>query len=125
MKEVDLRKWHRQMGIILAFFLILQAGSGLIITVLDMADTPDTPAHAESGKDAGANPVATAPSSGHDEEGESVLMEIMDQIHHGLGVGGAYYRIVLGVLVIGQAFGGFLIYQKIKQRSHGSRAKTN
>ena len=36
MKEANLRKWHRGLGIILAFFVILQAGSGLLITITDM-----------------------------------------------------------------------------------------
>jgi hypothetical protein len=32
MKEPDLRRWHRNLGIILAAFIILQAGSGLLLS---------------------------------------------------------------------------------------------
>lgn len=38
MNELYLRTWHRRMGAVLAFFLALQAVSGLVLTWLD-ADT--------------------------------------------------------------------------------------
>ena len=33
MKESDIRKWHKQAGIFFAIFIILQAGTGLVLTV--------------------------------------------------------------------------------------------
>jgi hypothetical protein len=32
MKEVDLRRWHRRPGIIVALFIILQTGSGFLLS---------------------------------------------------------------------------------------------
>jgi hypothetical protein len=36
MKEVNLRTWHRRIGIVLALFIILQAGSGFLIMLGDL-----------------------------------------------------------------------------------------
>jgi len=33
MKESDLRRWHRGLGIIVAAFFILQAGSGFVLSL--------------------------------------------------------------------------------------------
>jgi len=33
MKESELRKWHRNFGIFLVLFIIIQAGSGLLISL--------------------------------------------------------------------------------------------
>ena len=44
MKESDLRKWHRNLGILLFIFIILQAGSGLFITLTNLS-VPHTHAH--------------------------------------------------------------------------------
>ena len=47
MKESDLRKWHRRMGIGLALFIIFQAGSGLLLS-LGQIVTTHSHAHTES-----------------------------------------------------------------------------
>ncbi|MCE5252576.1 hypothetical protein LLG96_20425 [bacterium] len=36
MKEAHLRKWHRTGGILFAFFIVVQALTGLIITLKDI-----------------------------------------------------------------------------------------
>jgi hypothetical protein len=36
MNEAYLRTWHRRMGIILAFFIFLQASSGLMLNLEDL-----------------------------------------------------------------------------------------
>lgn len=33
MKDANLRKWHRRMSITLALFIILQAGTGLLLSL--------------------------------------------------------------------------------------------
>jgi len=35
MRQLVLRKWHRRIGITLAFFIVLQAGSGLVLVIED------------------------------------------------------------------------------------------
>ena len=36
MKEAKLRKWHRTLGMIFALFILIQAATGLILTIEDM-----------------------------------------------------------------------------------------
>jgi hypothetical protein len=38
MNEAYLRKWHRRMGIVLAFFILLQTMSGLVLNLEDLFD---------------------------------------------------------------------------------------
>jgi len=38
MKESVVRKWHRRMGGALALFIILQVGTGLVLTIGDRVD---------------------------------------------------------------------------------------
>ena len=39
MKEANLRKWHRTGGILFAFFIVVQALTGLILTLEDILGT--------------------------------------------------------------------------------------
>ena len=105
MKESDLRKWHRSLGLILALFIILQAGSGLLIT-LSGSDTPDSHAHSE--------PVAH--SEAH-EDGKSIWKTSISFLHHGAGVVGDVYRILLGIGMLGMAMSGSMILFKIRART--------
>jgi hypothetical protein len=82
-KEVDLRKWHRRIGIMLALFVILQAGSGLLVGLGDLSSS-QTHAHSEP----------TVSSGGH-EEAESPWHEALEFIHHGVGSAGTRYRIIV------------------------------
>jgi hypothetical protein len=105
MKEINLRKWHRRVGIILALFIILQAGSGLLITLGDLIPS-ESHAPTEPG-------IATAVA---DEE-ESFLEEAVDFIHHGGDTAGALYRIVLGAGILWMAVSGGLIFFQVRARS--------
>jgi hypothetical protein len=40
MNEVYLRKWHRRMGIILAVFIFFQAGSGVVLNLEGLFESP-------------------------------------------------------------------------------------
>jgi uncharacterized iron-regulated membrane protein len=41
MDEAHLRKWHRTMGIILAFFIFLQAATGTLMALVSALHRPD------------------------------------------------------------------------------------
>ena len=105
MKESDLRKWHRSLGLILALFIILQAGSGLLIT-LSGSGTPHSHAHSE--------PVADAEAH---EDGKSIWKTSISFVHHGAGVVGVVYRILLGIGMLGMALSGVMIFFKIRART--------
>jgi len=105
MKEANLRRWHRNLGILLAVFIILQAGSGLLISLGELS-VPHTHAHEE-----GQGSLQTH------EEAESFWHESLEFIHHGGGTFGTIYRILVGVGLAGMAVSGSIIFFKIKSRS--------
>lgn len=104
MKEINLRTWHRRIGIILALFIILQAGSGFLITLGDLILS--TNSHTEHAV------AATAV----DEE-EDFWDEALEFIHFGDDVAGGIYRILLGAGVMWMAVSGGLIFFRIRARS--------
>ncbi len=104
MKQSDLRKWHRRMGIALALFIILQAGSGVLIS-LSRLWTPHSHAHTES----------VTPASSHDEE-ESVRHGFLGFIHHGAGSVGSVYRVLLGIGAVALTLSGGAIFFKGRTR---------
>jgi hypothetical protein len=105
MKEVNLRTWHRCIGIILALFVILQAGSGLLISLGDLSPSQSY-AHSEP-----------AVSSGGHEEEEAPWHEAIEFIHHGAGPAGTLYRIIIGIGILWMAISGGLIFFQIRARS--------
>ena len=104
MKESDLRKLHRTLGIVLAVFIVLQAGSGFLISVSQMS-VSHIHAHEKS----------HPPGHGH-EEGESLWHESMEFIHHGGGTIGTIYRLVVGIGMLVMAVTGSMIYFEIRAR---------
>ncbi len=103
MKELALRKWHRRMGIILALFIILQAGSGLLLSFSGLGSPHE---HDE--------PIAHEHDE-HDDEG-SRWLGTFKNIHHGGGTAGNVYRIIIGVGTLGMALSGAAIFYQIKHR---------
>ncbi len=105
MKESDLRNWHRTLGILLAFFIILQAGSGFLLS-LDRFAVPRTHTHEESY------------ASGHAHgEVESLWQESLEFVHHGGGNIGIIYRLFVGIALLVEVVLGVMIFVKIKARS--------
>jgi hypothetical protein len=104
MKEVNLRAWHRRIGIVLALFIILQAGSGFFITLGDLirSKSPDT--------------ESAVAATTVDKE-EDFWDEALEFIHFGDDVAGGIYRILLGVGVMWMAVSGSLIFFRIRARS--------
>jgi uncharacterized iron-regulated membrane protein len=100
MRESEWRKWHRKAGIILAPLLILQAVSGLFLSIDWLLGI-------------------------HHRGGEIItelppLLRLWDfilvEIHYGFGVPGALYHILLGIGLVWLAFSGFIIYLRVRSR---------
>jgi len=105
MKESVLRTWHRNLGIVLAAFIIFQAGSGFLISLSQTA-IPHTHAHEESHHSA----------HGHDD-GESFWHDSLRFIHHGGDTLGTIYRIIVVVGTLVMVLAGSMIFFKIRARS--------
>ena len=116
MKEYDLRKLHRSVGIILAVFLILQAGSGLFISIWEVPETYRSYAHT-------AYQAASTEHEEH-EEGEAFWRTIFGFIHHGAGTFGDIYRIIVGIATLWMVFTGGMIFFKMRSRSQKRRASS-
>jgi uncharacterized iron-regulated membrane protein len=100
MREIELRKWHRKTGVIVAPLLILQAVSGLFLSIDWLLGI-------------------------HHRGGEIItdlppLLRLWDfilvEIHYGFGVPGAVYHILLGIGAVWLAFSGLLIYFLVRSR---------
>lgn len=104
MKEADLRSLHRAVGIIVAVFIIFQAGSGFVLS-LGGLPIGSTHAHEESYSSAQTH-----------EEGESVWHDALEFIHLGGGIVGTIYRLLLGLGIIVMAVSGGMIFFSIRTR---------
>ncbi len=89
MQEAAVRKFHRKNGIILVWFLALQAITGLLLSLGVLAGTPDS----------------------------SVWFKIMATIHHEWNPIGSIYRILLALVTALQGITGIIIYSMIRARS--------
>jgi len=105
MKETSLRKWHRNLGIAMALFIILQAGSGFLIS-LGQLSVPHS--HADQ---------ATHGASQSSGQERSFWNEGLGFLHHGGGAIGTIYRLVLSVGMLVMAVSGSMIFFRIRARS--------
>ena len=87
MSEAGWRKFHRNNGIILVWFLALQAVTGLLLTLGDLG---------------------AAEASG--------WFKTMAVIHHEWNPLGSYYRILLALATAAQGLTGVIIYSLIRKR---------
>ena len=101
MNEPQLRKLHRFVGAVLAPLLVLQALSGVLLSVDWLFGI-----HRRFGESVGDV------SPGLARLWDAALVEI----HYGTGVGGAVYHILLGLAVVGLAASGLGIYFHIRAR---------
>ncbi|MEE4365049.1 MAG: hypothetical protein V2J08_14025 [Desulfotignum sp.] len=119
MKEKDLRRYHRITGVVLAVFILVQAGTGLVFTIGQM--TGSSGGHGHDTADVSSFPISKAqadtskPQASQAHESKSLL----GIVHYGGGMFGNIYRLVLAVTIIGQVCGGLLIYMRIKVRKKG------
>lgn len=107
-KELQLRKWHRCIGVVLALFLFFQAGSGMLLS-LEGLPLSKGQAHTEQGT---GSPL---------EYSDQAPWDLTGSIHHGGGTLGALYRLALGTASLWMALSGAWIYWKIRKRSAARR----
>ena len=101
MSEPRLRKFHRLAGVVLAPLLVLQAISGVLLSVDWLLGI-----HHRVGESVRGTVPALA------RVWDAALVEI----HYGAGVGGAVYHILLGVAVVALAASGLGIYFQVRAR---------
>ena len=103
MKELKIRNFHRSAGIILAPFIILQAVSGVLLSIdwllgihhrLGETLREDIPAFVRAW--------------------DMILVEI----HYGTGRIGALYHIALGIGIVLTVASGIMIFFRIRKRSN-------
>jgi len=114
MNEVNLRKWHRRMGITLAFFIILQAGTGLLLS-LDWVSTPHSHANTQHERIKESGEANETLIDSH--EGGPVWHKVLEFIHHGAGSIMNLYRAILGIGIVAMALTGSTIFFVIRARS--------
>jgi len=100
-KEPNLRIWHRKVGIVVAPLLLLQAVSGIFLSVDWLLGI-------------------------HERVGELItrnvppLLVLWDrmlvQVHYGLDVGGAFYHVMLGLGAVWMVVSGVMIYMRLRAR---------
>ncbi len=105
MKEANLRKWHRNLGILIALFIMIQTGSGFIIS-LGQLSVPHS--HADQ---------TTHESNHNGGEAPSFWNESLTFLHHGGGAMGTIYRLLLGVGMMAMAVSGSMIFFRIRARA--------
>lgn len=116
MKEGDLRKYHRYLGITLALFLLLQGGSGILLSLEELFESGDTGTRElheirgyqdnHSGTEVENNPE----EPGQDKHG------LPGRIHHEEGAVWNLYRILIGSGLLVMIFTGTAIFIKVESR---------
>ena len=106
MKEPDIRKWHRRIALVAAPLLMIQAVSGIFLGVDWLLGI-----HQRVGETI--------------EENIPSMLRIWDiilvEIHYGLGVGGMFYHILVGIVVLAVTVSGIMILFKIRGRQKQQR----
>ena len=140
MKEKDLRKYHRILGVVLAVFVLAQAGTGLYLTLKKGIGGSEHHGHSFTSPSISATSVAQANSSrsgAHRSEHEDDAMHhgteydrhsysetsestesqgLLSILHYGGGAIGMVYRLLLALGMIGLVLTGLFIYQKRSAR---------
>lgn len=116
MKEKDLRKYHRITGVVLAVFIIAQAGTGLVFTIAKMVGSSDNHDHAAIS--VSLIPEAQANGNESEDTHASESGSLLSTLHYGGGMIGNIYRLLLAVGLIGQTCGGLLIYKHYRERQN-------
>src|SRR5689334_1144964 len=101
MKEADLRKWHRLIAIWAGPLILLQAVSGIILSVDWLLKI-----HTRFGETIGRSIPALA------RLWDAILVEI----HYGIGKTGAFYHIALGIAAVWLTVSGIIIFLHIRNR---------
>lgn len=127
MKEANLRKLHRYSGLILAIFIVFQVGTGLLMSVKQLMVPGDVHEHvAPSAHQEPGGEIESRDIQGHDKVSQHATTwnwvkdtagsNVMT-IHHGGGLLGQIYRILLGTGILFQTAVGILIFLRIRSRA--------
>lgn len=138
MKEAVLRKGHRYLGVILAVFIIAQAGGGLVLSVASLikphdhslhdveeVDHHNDMDHHASDHEHGSDHEHAAQSDHYGPMQESpsgALPAWIDTVRLGHGGGGTFraiFRIIVGLGTISMAMSGLFIFFKGRNRQAG------
>jgi hypothetical protein len=120
MKEITLRKTHRNLGLTLAFFLLLQGGSGLLLTVGEMFATETGTITGESHghtEEVGEGLPAPETSGQPDPDRPAERHGLVGRLHHGKGVIWNLYRLVVGGGLLALLASGVAIFLKGRART--------
>jgi hypothetical protein len=111
MKGATIRKWHRRMGIWLLLLILVQASTGLVLT-LEKRSEVHRHAHAKA--------VSSDVEQGRNGEAETAVKEeghgLVGVIHHSGGVVGVAYRLIVGFGIIGMALSGGVMFFRLNFR---------
>lgn len=108
MHALTLRKWHRRIGILLVFFLALQALTGLFLSAGHILQGEHDHAK-ESGE---PRPVSApyANTSAASTSSDLRFEDVFAALHHGGGPAGDVYRFVLGIATLTQGGMGVMLF---------------
>lgn len=112
MKEITLRKTHRNLGITLALFLLLQGGSGLLLSGEEMLG-PETRTMAGEARGTFSEP---APVVTHGEQ-RLDRHGLVGKLHHSKGTLWNLYRLVVGSGLMAMLASGVAIFLKSRART--------
>lgn len=116
MKEMTLRKAHRTLGLALALFILLQGGSGLLLTAGEMFEAESGSTAGESHGHTGENhEVGSVGQQGPDLRDER--HGLVGQLHHGEGALWNLYRLVVGCGLMVLLASGVAIFLKSRARN--------
>lgn len=120
MKESELRKYHRYLGISLALFLLLQGGSGLLISLgqlfhfhVHAHGTANTHYDESEREHIGEDSFAMQVEKQEESEDHGVL----GLLHHKEHTFMNFYRVVVGTSLMLMIFSGMAIFIKIQNRA--------
>jgi cytochrome b len=108
MSQATLRRWHRRIGVALALFILLQAGTGLLLEWENFF-----------------RPEPALQGHVHEEEEET---DIPATIHHGsffpaTKTAVSIYRLLLAAGLIWMALSGGVIFLRMPSRAKGPRPR--
>jgi uncharacterized iron-regulated membrane protein len=113
MRESQLRKFHRRVGMVLVAFLMIQAATGGALSFSELISHAGWTS--QRSRDLEGKPeMERAPG---EDLGFHSLKEISESIHSGGGPWGALYRMVLGTCVLWMGVSGAWIFVKVQRRS--------
>lgn len=121
MDETRLRKWHRNIGLLFAAFMIIQAGTGMFLTVIKPPERENGNGDAVYSVEGEACEHGYTPGRGENNP-PSVLTETTAFIHRGGGIPGVFFRLFTGAGLLWLTVSGIWIIGKVQLRESDGKA---